>query len=140
AAAAAARLTGQALSAGREDGGIEEYQNGGMREGIYRGRPGGILKFAEPNVPWEAFISGKAGQERRNQAIWADAGARLGMLDGGPLVAAQGGGSSTTVLQITVPVTAGAVGNEEYLARTVTTAIQNTIRDGAIPTNWQERL
>ena len=91
-------------------------------------------------MPWEAFISGKAGQERRNQAIWADAGMRLGMTAGGPLVATQGGGSSSMVLQITVPVSAGAVGNEEYLARTVTTAIQKTIRYGVIPSNWQERL
>ncbi|MFN4000864.1 phage tail tape measure protein [Microcella sp.] len=136
-AAEVARYTGQALAAqGRENGGIEEYENGGVREGIYRGRPGGILKFAEPNVPWEAFISGKPGQERRNLAIWADAGARLGAA---PLVGG-GGGGGTTVMNITIPVsvTAGAIGNEDYLADVVTTSIRTGIRRGRIPVNWQE--
>jgi len=64
----------------RENGGLEEYENGGMREGIYRGRPGGIIKFAEENTRWEAFISGKPGQEARNRRILLDAGQRLGML------------------------------------------------------------
>ena len=46
------RAVVNADSVGRENGGIEEYANGGMREGIYRGRPGGIIKFAEENTDW----------------------------------------------------------------------------------------
>jgi len=61
----------------RENGGLEEYANGGMREGIYRGRPGGIIKFAEENTRWEAFISGKPGQEERNRGIALEALGRL---------------------------------------------------------------
>lgn len=70
------------ISIARENGGIEEYANGGIREGIYQGRPGGIIKFAEPSTGWEAFISGKPGQERRNQSLWVEAGNRLGMFGG----------------------------------------------------------
>ena len=35
--------------------------------------------FTEPETRWEAFISGKQGQESRNRGIWLDSGARLGM-------------------------------------------------------------
>ncbi len=105
AAAAAARLTGQALASGRENGGLEQYENGGVREGIYRGRPGGILKFAEPNVPWEAFISGKPGQEQRNRAIWEESGRRLGALvssSGADMPAGIGAGGSSRSITMQV--------------------------------------
>ena len=48
--------------------------------GIYAGRAGGLYKFAEPETKWEAFISGKSGQEKRNIKIWEEAGRRLGVL------------------------------------------------------------
>lgn len=60
-------------------GGMETYANGGVRTGIYAGRNGGVIKFAEPETRWEAFISGKAGEEKRNLAIWGEAGKRLGV-------------------------------------------------------------
>lgn len=65
--------------AARADGGLEQYANGGVREGIYQGRPGGILKFAEPETGWEAFISGKPGKEARNRSVLLEAADRLGM-------------------------------------------------------------
>lgn len=66
--------------ANRENGGVEEYADGGIREGIYRGRPGGLIKFAEPTTGWEAFVSGKPGMENRNRGILMEAADRLGML------------------------------------------------------------
>lgn len=63
-------------------GGLVSYANGGIRSNVQTGiYPGGanILKFAEPEVGWEAFISGKRGQEERNRKILADAAERLGM-------------------------------------------------------------
>lgn len=39
---------------------------------------GGIYKFAGPQANWEAFISGKRGQERRNLETWREAARRLG--------------------------------------------------------------
>ena len=132
------RAVVQADSVGRENGGIEEYADGGMREGIYRGRPGGILKFAEENVPWEAFISGKPGQEARNRRIWADAGNRLGVSTP-VMVPASPSSSRSSVVNVTVPVSAGAVGSEHYLADTVTTAIRNAISSGALPRGWEDR-
>jgi TP901 family phage tail tape measure protein len=54
------------------------FANGGFAPGIYAGRQGAIHKFAEPETRWEAYISGKPGQERRNLAIWEAAGERLG--------------------------------------------------------------
>ena len=124
----------------RENGGLEEYANGGMREGIYRGRPGGLIKFAEENTRWEAFISGKPGQEGRNRGIAMEALGRLG--GGSPqptMVAAQQSGGGSMVLTIPISVTAGAVGNEEFLARTVTDAVRATVRQGLIPADWQNR-
>lgn len=60
-------------------GAAMSFANGGLPSGIYRGgRP--IYKFAEPETRWEAFISGKVGQEARNRRILAEAGARLGMM------------------------------------------------------------
>lgn len=51
---------------GRENGGMEvhAFESGGMPGGIYTGGP--LYKFAEPNLPWEAFISPKPGHEREN--------------------------------------------------------------------------
>jgi hypothetical protein len=57
----------------------QAFADGGFATGIYAGRPGGIQKFAEPETGWEAFISGKPGQEARNIGIWAEAGRRLGV-------------------------------------------------------------
>ena len=64
------------------NGGMYDYKqfaDGGMESGIYAGRPGGIHKFAEPETVWEAYISGKPGQNARNRSIWAEAGQRLGV-------------------------------------------------------------
>ncbi|QHF19833.1 phage tail tape measure protein [Rathayibacter sp. VKM Ac-2762] len=63
------------------NGGIESYSMGGFPTGIYKGRAGSIYKFAEPETRWEAFISGRPGQEARNLAIWEAAGERLGAFD-----------------------------------------------------------
>lgn len=63
------------------DGGMYDYQafaSGGFATGIYKGRPGGIHKFAEPETNWEAYISGKPGQESRNRKIATEALNRLG--------------------------------------------------------------
>ena len=60
-------------------GGLASFANGGMPTGMYKGRPGGLYKFAEPETRWEAFISGKIGQEKRNIGIWQEAGRRLGV-------------------------------------------------------------
>ncbi|WP_165909182.1 MULTISPECIES: phage tail tape measure protein [unclassified Rathayibacter] len=83
-------------SAGSANGNIFAYANGGFPTGIYAGRAGSIHKFAEPETRWEAYISGKPGQERRNIGIWADAGKRLGVFGGSrpSYVAAGYGGSS----------------------------------------------
>jgi len=135
-----ANITAYVRQVDRENGGIEEYANGGVREGIYRGRPGGIIKFAEENTDWEAFISGKPGQEQRNRGIAMEALGRLG--GGSPqptMVAAQQSGGGSMVLTIPISVTAGAVGNEEFLARTITDAVRSTVKQGLIPADWQNR-
>lgn len=60
------------------NGGMEAYADGGFPTGIYRGGEP-IHKFAEPETGWEAYISGKPGQEARNREIWVETGRRLGM-------------------------------------------------------------
>lgn len=71
------------------NGGIIAYENGGMHEfaagggintGIYSGGTP-LIKFAEPETQWEAFISGKPDQRDRNRQIWVESGERLGMGD-----------------------------------------------------------
>lgn len=57
---------------------VRHYANGGTESGIYKGRAGGIIKFAEPETKWEAYISGKPGKEKRNRQIAAQAVQRLG--------------------------------------------------------------
>ena len=79
------------------DGGIMEYANGGIHEnmqafnefangglatGIYSGGTP-IIKFAEQETGWEAFISGKPSERDRNRQIWSEAGNRLGVGAGG---------------------------------------------------------
>lgn len=59
-------------------GGIAEFANGGINPGIYSAGPP-IIKFAEPETRWEAFISGKPGKEARNREVWVEAGRRLGV-------------------------------------------------------------
>ena len=85
-----ANTVGNALGSflsGNANGGMHAYVNGGygsrsfpfgsLPTGIY---PGGapIYKFAEPETKWEAFISGRPGQEQRNIGIALDALRRLG--------------------------------------------------------------
>ena len=72
----------------RADGGITAYANGGIPSGIYSGGAP-LYKFAEPETRWEAFISGKQGQEERNRQIWVEAGRRLGMNPGEATVVQQ---------------------------------------------------
>ena len=68
---------------GSANGNMFEYANGGgLDTGIYSGGPP-ITRFAEPETRWEAFISGKPGQEDRNRQIWVETGRRLGMGDMG---------------------------------------------------------
>ena len=63
----------------RANGGIEEYASGGVREGHYQGRPGGLIKFAEPETGWETFISGRPGYERQNIGYAIESLGRLGV-------------------------------------------------------------
>lgn len=58
-------------------GRVQAFANGGFPTGIFRGGAP-MYKFAEPETGWEAFISGRKGQEARNLAIASDAVQRLG--------------------------------------------------------------
>ncbi|MBL0245605.1 MAG: hypothetical protein IPQ22_17030 [Rhodoferax sp.] len=66
---------------GTANGGLHEFADGGFATGIYKGGVP-IHKFAEPETRWEAYISGKPGQEDRNRQIWVETGRRLGVGDG----------------------------------------------------------
>jgi tape measure domain-containing protein len=59
------------------NGMIHSYAQGGFGTGFYSGGTP-IYKFAEPETRWEAFISGRPGQESRNRAIALEAYERLG--------------------------------------------------------------
>ena len=91
------------LSFAGENGMFHNYQafaDGGFPTGIYKGRAGAIHKFAEPQTRWEAYISGKPGQEKRNRMIAQEALSRLGgdspNYAGGGSYGSSGGNSYTT--------------------------------------------
>lgn len=81
--------TGQSFEAngGMWSYGVKAFADGGMNRplpagavpsGIYAGGAN-IVKFAEPETQWEAYISGKPGMQSRNRKVWAEAGRRLGI-------------------------------------------------------------
>lgn len=88
---------------------IRAFANGGMETGIYPGRPGGLLKFAEEETKWEAFISGKPGQEERNRQITLDAAQRLGMSVGNTTNVTNNNWTMPVVAEPGVPITVQAV-------------------------------
>lgn len=76
----------------RAYGGFDDYASGGIRRNVPTGiYPGGanIVKFAEPETRWEAYISGKPGLEKQNIGYALEALDRLGYwreyADGGVL-------------------------------------------------------
>ncbi|WP_336651614.1 MULTISPECIES: tape measure protein [unclassified Leucobacter] len=83
------RYTGGGGTMTKADGGVVGHaggrsvdmrsfaNGGGFPTGIFAGGPP-LIKFAEPETGWEAFISGRKGQEARNAKIAMDALARLG--------------------------------------------------------------
>ena len=89
AAASAARYTGYAqqyYSQGNYSGNLYEkgqkvkaFEGGGFASGFYAGRPGGIHKFAEENLPWELYVSPHPGYLQKNRELVWEAGTRLGM-------------------------------------------------------------
>lgn len=72
-------------------GGVDESGRRVPREPQMRDGHQGAVLWGEAETGWEAYISGKPGQEARNQQIWLEAGRRLGMVtafaDGGITVA-----------------------------------------------------
>ena len=68
---------GEVGAAFNANGGMYSYANGGFGSGFYSGGTP-LYKFAEPETRWEAFISGKPGQEERNRGIAMEAYQRLG--------------------------------------------------------------
>lgn len=102
------QVNGSDVSA-HANGGIEQYASGGFASGIYAGRAGGIHKFAEPETRWEAYISGKPGQEARNRGIALAALSKLGGYQTAPQYAPQnsggGGGSAAGAAPIIQRVT-----------------------------------
>lgn len=54
------------------------FEAGGFASGVYAGRAGGIHKFAEGNLPWEAYISPDPAYREKNLQILDEVGSRLG--------------------------------------------------------------
>lgn len=126
---------------GGAGGVVKAFANGGIAPGIFSGSQGPLYKFAEPETRWEAFISGKRGQEKRNIEIWKEAGKRLGVLgpenaNGGLYgTAATSGGATPSVnynnsINITVNPAPGM--DERDLAAAVSREISFQMRRGAV--------
>lgn len=54
------------------------FAAGGFASGIYPGQAGGIHKFAEEHLPWEAYISPDPAYRAKNLQILDEVGHRLG--------------------------------------------------------------
>lgn len=80
------------------------FASGGFPTGVYAGGAP-LYKFAEPETRWEAFISGRAGEESRNRRIWAEAGRRLGVSPAGYAVGGGSAGTSATTVPVDIRVT-----------------------------------
>ena len=88
----------------------------GVASGIYAGREGAIHKFAEPNLPWETYISPAPAHRQRNLSIWAETGRRLGAWQPAPgsYAAAPSGASGPTYSQqVTVQALPGMSPTEQ---------------------------
>lgn len=68
---------------GNYSGGLYEqakpkmFEAGGFASGIFAGRAGGIHKFAEESLPWEAYISPHPAHRQKNLQILDEVGYRL---------------------------------------------------------------
>jgi hypothetical protein len=92
------------------------FASGGISEGVYRSMARPLIKFAEPETGWEAFVSGRKGSEERNRGIVREAASRLGMNMGG--------------VSITVNPSPGM--DERALAGAVSQEITKLMRKGSI--------
>ena len=116
------------------------FASGGIAPGIFSGSQGPLYKFAEPETRWEAFISGKRGQEKRNIEIWKEAGKRLGVLgpenaNGGLYGSAMSGGVAPSVNynnSVSVTVNPAPGMDERELAAAVSREISFQMRRGAV--------
>ena len=125
------RYTGGGGTMTKADGGVVGHaggrsvdmrsfaNGGGFPTGIFAGGPP-LIKFAEPETGWEAFISGRKGQEARNAKIAMDALARLGFpvvpvsaLRGIPAFANGGGVNHSSAVSGRPPVRAVPVQRRE---------------------------
>ena len=82
--AAANRGGTQPRSTAQADGGfwqVTPAASGLMRESMMMrgGQYGAGITWAEPEVGWEAYISGKPGREARNKGILSEAASRFGL-------------------------------------------------------------
>lgn len=90
----------------------QAFANGG--EGIYSGGAP-LYKFAEPETGWEAFISGRPGQNARNRQIWQAAGERLG-------ASASSSHASSPVTNLTINEVTDPVGTSNAVLRRLNAA------------------
>ena len=96
----------------RADGGFDSA-GGYVPRVSQMARGGRRIMWAEPSTGWEAYISGKPGQEARNRDIWMEAGRRLGAVPtalqdaaytgAGAGYGGRGGGGGVTVIKQVLP-------------------------------------
>lgn len=72
------------------NGGLVHAANGLNRQSMIA-RGGANIMWAEPETGWEAYISGKPGQENRNRAILAEIAPRFGLETYAPSKSLAGG-------------------------------------------------
>jgi len=119
-----------------------------LGSGILGKANGGILPGA-PSKKDNMLIAGASGEFVTNSTATSDPANRAAleyMNAGGsiaayaspaaPMYAGRGGGSSSVVITVPVTIKSLAVDNPDLLARTVTTSVKEALRNGVVPTDW----
>lgn len=88
-----------------EGGKAKAFAAGGFASGIYAGQPGGIHKFAEGHLPWEAYISPDPAYRARNLAIHEETGRRLGAYQSSPAPVIINTSSGDSGPRVNAPIT-----------------------------------
>jgi len=111
---------------------MQAFASGGYPSDIYKGRPGGLIMFAEQSTGEEAFISRKPGQENRNLGILKTVAPWFNstVLDNSEYASlrAGNGGSSSTVNHIDAKAYGSAGMDEEMLSDLIVKKIARQLK------------
>lgn len=118
-------------------GGLIGHFASGGGYGLYQGPGSGTSDSIPAMVSNGEYINTAATVARLGVGFFQklnQGGSPGGNYQAAPIIA-----PSSTNIYVTVPITQSLVGNEDYLAKTVTTVVQKGLQSGTISPNWNSR-